>query len=73
MTHFSLFKGDLPFARPELRFFFLFSFPEVFQSDNMDEGLTCAIADKPQSPVIPSKLKCPMTRVGTGMGSPLNP
>jgi hypothetical protein len=54
-------------------FFFRFSSPGVFQSDNMDEELTRAVEEKSNSPVIPSKRKRPMPRVGSGKGSPLKP
>jgi hypothetical protein len=52
---------------------FRFSSPGVFESDNIDEELTRAIEEKSHSPVIGSKRKRAMPKVGSGKGSPLKP
>jgi hypothetical protein len=45
----------------------------VFESDNIDEELTRAVEEKSHSPVIGSKRKHAMPKVGSGKGSPLKP
>ena len=52
---------------------FRFSSPGVFESDNIDEELTCAIEEKSHSPAIGLKRKRAMPKVGSGKGSPLKP
>ena len=52
---------------------FRFSSPGVFESDNIDEELTRAIDEKSHSPVIGSKRKRALPKVGSGKGSPLKP